>query len=199
MSREARVAGVLLAAGRARRMKGENKLLRRIGKRSMIAAIARRLLESGLDPLIVVVGHEAELVKEALEDEPVIVVVNPVHGEGVSTSVKVGIAALPSDVDAVLIALGDMPKVTSAHVTRLVAAFAPDQGRAIGVPTYRGRRGNPVLWAKAFFGEMERLTGDRGARGLIEKHRDQVYEIAMGDAGVLLDIDTPDDLAGLSP
>jgi molybdenum cofactor cytidylyltransferase len=164
----------------------------------MIAAIARRLLEGGLDPLIVVVGHEAERVKEALEDEPVIVVVNPAHGEGVSTSVKAGIAALPSDVDAALIALGDMPKVTSTHVTRLIAAFAPDQGRAIGVPTYRGRRGNPVLWAKAFFGEMERLTGDRGARGLIEKHRDRVYEVEMDDSGVLIDIDTPEDFEAVT-
>jgi molybdenum cofactor cytidylyltransferase len=127
----------------------------------------------------------------------VTVIENPDFGDGLSASVRTGIAALPQDVDGAVFLLGDMPRVTSAHINRLLAAFNPEEGRAICVPTWRAKRGNPVLWSSRFFAEMRALEGDTGARGLLLAHAEQVCEVEMPDDGVLLDIDTPDALAAL--
>jgi molybdenum cofactor cytidylyltransferase len=104
-------------------------------------------------------------------------------------SLKAGLAVLPADALGTLVCLGDMPDVSSAHISRIVAAF-PADGRAICVPTRHGRRGNPVLLGRPFFAELQALTGDVGARGLIAKHPDLVREIAMDDDAVLTDLDT---------
>ncbi len=116
---------------------------------------------------------------------------------GSHTSLKAGLAALPDDVEGVLIGLGDMPRVQSAQIDRLIAAFNPLEGRAIVVPTARGKRGNPVLFATRFLAEMRQITGDVGARHLIGEHDDEVVEIEMEDDAPLLDIDTPEALAAL--
>jgi len=107
------------------------------------------------------------------------------------------IAALPADIDGAVICLGDMPRVTAALIDRLIDAFDPDAGRAICVPVYRGKRGNPVLWAARFFPEIDRLTGDVGARHLVAAHDSAVFEDACDDDGVLIDVDTPEILARL--
>lgn len=90
-----------------------------------------------------------------------------------------------------------MPKVTSAHLDRLITAYNPDEGREICVPTYRAKRGNPVLWARRFFAEIMALDGDTGARTLIGTHAEVVGEVEMSDNGVLIDVDTPEALAAL--
>ena len=87
------------------------------------------------------------------------------------------------------------PDVTTAHIERLIEAFAPDEGRDICVPTFNGKRGNPVLWARHYIEEMATLSGDVGARRLIGEHADAVVEVPMPDGGVLLDLDTPEALA----
>src|SRR5438552_2817250 len=122
---------------------------------------------------------------------------NPAFAEGLSSSLKTGLTALPSDIDSVLVCLGDMPLVAGRDLDRLIAAFNPLEGRAIVVPIRRGKRGNPVLWAKRFFPEMAELAGDVGAKHLIGEHAELVAEIEMDSDGVLVDIDTPDALAGL--
>ena len=94
--------------------------------------------------------------------------------------------------------LGDMPRGSAAQIDRLIAAFDAAAGRAICVPTHRGKRGNPVLWAARFFAEMEAVAGDVGARHLIGEHEDMVHEVESGDDGVLVDIDTPEALTELS-
>jgi molybdenum cofactor cytidylyltransferase len=111
-----------------------------------------------------------------------------------STSLKRGLMALPGDVDAALICLGDMPRVSAAQIDRLIAAFDPVEGRAICVPTVHGKRGNPVLFARRFFEEMEAVGGDVGARHLIGEAPELVCEVEMTGDGVLLDIDTPEAL-----
>ncbi|MGH6929350.1 MAG: nucleotidyltransferase family protein, partial [Dongiaceae bacterium] len=117
--------------------------------------------------------------------------------EGMSTSLRAGLAALPGRIDGALICLGDMPLVTPTVLDRLIAAFNPDEGRAVCVPTWNGKRGNPVLWDRRFFAEMADLAGDVGAKHLIGEHADLVAEVAMPDDAVLTDIDTPEALAAL--
>ena len=128
---------------------------------------------------------------------PVERVRNPDFADGLSTSLKRGIAALPADLDGALVCLGDMPLITGRHIDRLIAAFNPLEGRAIIVPTRRGKRGNPVLWAKDFFPEMTQIAGDVGARHLIGEHAELVAEVEMDDDAILVDVDTPEALAAL--
>ncbi|MBX6324061.1 MAG: nucleotidyltransferase family protein, partial [Rhodospirillaceae bacterium] len=122
---------------------------------------------------------------------------NPDHAEGISASLKRGLAAVPAEADGALVCLADMPLVGPATLDRLIAAFNPVEGRTICVPTWNGKRGNPVLWARRFFPEMAQLSGDVGARHLIGEHADLVCEVAMPDDSVLTDVDTPEALAAL--
>jgi molybdenum cofactor cytidylyltransferase len=115
-----------------------------------------------------------------------------------STSLQTGLSALPANVDGVLVCLGDMPLVPATALDRLVAAFNPLEGRAICVPTWNGKRGNPVLWDRRFFPAMAELAGDVGAKHLIGEHADLVVDVAMSDDAVLTDIDTPEALAALT-
>jgi len=191
-----RIAALLLAAGQSSRM-GSNKLLAEIDGRPMVARVAQRLLSSHARPIVAVLGNEADRVDAALGKLPVERVRNPAFAEGLSSSLKAGLAALPADVDGVIVCLGDMPLVAGRDLDRLIAAFNPLEGRAIIVPTRRGKRGNPVLWAKRFIPEMAELAGDVGAKHLIGEHAELVCEVEMDSDGVLVDIDTPDALAAL--
>jgi molybdenum cofactor cytidylyltransferase len=198
-----RIAALLLAAGQSRRMGGPNKLLAEIPGSSpgtgtpMVAHVARRLLASRARPVIAVLGNQAEAVDAALGKLPLERVRNPEFAAGLSTSLKRGIAALPPDLEGVIVCLGDMPLISGRHLDRLIAAFNPLEGRAIIVPTRRGKRGNPVLWSKRFFTEMAELAGDVGAKHLIGEHAEFVAEVEMDDDAVLVDIDTPDALDAL--
>ncbi len=192
-----RIGALLLAAGQSRRMGGPNKLLAEIDGVPMVARVARRLLASRARPVIAVLGNKADEVDAALGKLPVERVRNPDFADGLSTSLKRGIAALPPDLDGALVCLGDMPLVAGRHIDRLIAAFNPLEGRAIIVPTRHGKRGNPVLWAKHFFPAMTQIAGDVGARHLIGEHAELVAEIEMDDDAILVDIDTPEALAAL--
>jgi molybdenum cofactor cytidylyltransferase len=192
-----RITALLLAAGRSSRMGGANKLLEPIDGVPMIARTAQRLLSSRARPIVAVLGNQADAVDAALGRLPVKRVRNPAFADGLSTSLKRGLAALPDDIDGVVVCLGDMPLITGRDIDRLIAAFNPLEGRAIIVPIRRGKRGNPVLWARRFLPEMAELAGDVGARHLIGEHPELVCEVEMDSDGVLVDIDTPDALAAL--
>lgn len=195
-----RVAVLVLAAGRSTRMGGPNKLLAETGGTSLVVHAVRSALASQAVEVVVVVGHMADQVREAVEQAVPATprlrfVANPDFADGLSTSVRAGIAALGSHIDAAVVQLGDMPGVSAALLDRLMAAFSPVEGRAICVPTSGGKRGNPVLWARRFFSEMAQLSGDSGAKHLIGEHDDLVCEVEMQGDAVLTDIDTPEALA----
>ncbi len=194
-SRAPRVAALVLAAGQSRRMGPVNKLLAEVDGQPMVAHAVDAALASKARPVVVVTGHEPERVRATLAGRDVIFAHNAHYAEGLSTSLKAGLDALPDDIDGVAIVLGDMPSVVAAHIDRLIAAFDPSAGRTICVPTFNGKRGNPVLWARRYFAEMRGVAGDVGARHLIGAHADEISEVAMADTAVLEDLDTPDALA----
>ena len=189
------VAALVLAAGRSSRMGARNKLLEPIDGVPMVRRVVEAIRTSDVVKLIVVTGHQAQEVRAALSGLDVAFVHNPDYAEGLSTSLRAGARALPGDVDAMLVCLGDMPDTRKADIDRLIAAFNPLEGRAICVPTHDGKRGNPVLWAARFVPEMAELKGDVGARHLIGAHADEVCEVAVDQPGVLIDLDTPEALA----
>ena len=190
-ARAAAVSALVLAAGRSTRMGPVNKLLVPVGGRAMVRAVVERLEGSSVRPIVVVTGHEAERVGEALAGTQARLVHNPAYREGLSASIRAGLAALPESADAAIICLGDMPLVASRHVDKLVAAFDPDEGREICVPVFEGKRGNPVLFARRFFEEVAAIRGDVGARHLIGEYEEHVCEVAMDDRAVLVDVDSP--------
>lgn len=189
--RRSGIAAVVLAAGSSKRAGPVNKLLARVEGEAIVRRVARAATESGVSRVVVVTGHEAERIRSALEGLDVAYVHNRRYDEGMSTSVRAGLAAA-GPVAGAVICLGDMPWVRADHIDALLDAFDPDEGRAVCVPVHERRRGNPVLWAAAFFPEMERLEGDQGARKLLEEHADEVWEVPVDDPGVLRDVDTLD-------
>jgi molybdenum cofactor cytidylyltransferase len=195
--REPRVAGIVLAAGLSRRMGAVNKLLAEVDGKALVAHAVTAAMDARLDPVVVVTGHDADAVEEALPPCEVRVLRNPEPARGLASSLIIGLDALPGDVDAVVVLLADMPRVAAGHVARLTAAFDPDEGRAICAPVHRGRRGNPVLFGRQFFAEMRGLSGDKGARDLLAEHAELVFEVVIDDDAVLADVDTPEDLRGL--
>jgi molybdenum cofactor cytidylyltransferase len=195
--RAQKIAAVVLAAGQSKRMGPNNKLLSIVEGEPMIRRVVKMLKQTRVDRILVVLGHEAERVREAIADPALPTIENAAYAEGLSTSIRAGAQAVGGDVDAVLFVLGDMPWVRAEHVESLVEAFNPREGRAICIPVFEGRRGNPVLWAARFLPEMQKLTGDVGARPLISAHGDQVYEVTVPDRGVHFDVDTPEALKEL--
>jgi molybdenum cofactor cytidylyltransferase len=189
------IAAVVLAAGRSRRMAPHNKLLvaDRTGK-TMIARVVDNVLSSNARPVLVVTGHQAEQVQHALGGRPVRYVHAPDYAEGLSASLKAGIAAVSEDCAAAVVCLGDMPLVTGRMIDRLLSHYDPEEGRKIVLPTFRGKQGNPMLWDRQFFQEILQISGDSGARFLLGKHLEAVTEVEMADDAVLRDFDTTDSL-----
>jgi molybdenum cofactor cytidylyltransferase len=188
-----KIAAIVLAAGRSSRMAPANKLFVEIDGKTMLARAVEAAAASQAAETLVVVGSDAARAKAALSG--VRVVENPDYESGLASSVRAGIAAVSADCDGAVVLLGDMPMVNAAHVDRLIAAFAPIEGRAICVSAHAGKRGNPVLWSREFFAEILALDGDQGARAVMRKHEDRLCEVPMPDDGVLVDLDTPEALA----
>jgi CTP:molybdopterin cytidylyltransferase MocA len=191
--KDSKIAGVVLAAGLSRRM-GRNKLIAEVSGKTLVRHAAEAALEGGLDPVLVVTGHQPQEVEQALAGLPVRFVHNPAYADGLSTSLKRGIESMSRDRGGAMVLLGDMPGVTPELVARVKSAFDPAKGRSICIATAEGERGHPVLWGREFFPELMRLSGDRGARGLMAAHADNIVEVVAGDAGPLTDIDTPEAL-----
>lgn len=188
-----RVAAIVLAAGRSSRM-GHFKLLAEVAGAPMLLHAVRAALASRAKPVIVVTGNQATEVAHALAGLAVTIAHNPDYASGLAGSLKAGARAVPGDCAGALILLGDMPQVTSAHIDRLIAAFAP--GRIV-VPVHAGRRGNPVLWPRELFPHLLALDGDAGARRLLDQFADRITEVEIADAAIFTDIDTPEALEQL--
>ncbi|HTR88232.1 MAG TPA: molybdopterin-binding/glycosyltransferase family 2 protein [Reyranella sp.] len=194
-----RTAVLVLAAGRSTRMGGPNKLLADAEGQPLVVHAVKAALASQAVEVVVVLGHMAEQVRAAISAAVptgrLRYVTNPDFADGLSTSVRTGIAALDKDVDAAIVQLGDMPGVNAGLLDRLMAAFSPVEGRSICVPTVNGKRGNPVLWDRRFFAEIAKVAGDTGAKHLIGEHADLVCEVEMAGEAAITDIDTPEALA----
>lgn len=192
-----RTAVVVLAAGRSSRMGGPNKLLALLGGKPLVRHAVEHALAAEVGPVVVVTGHQAEAVEQALAGLPVRFAANPDFASGLSTSLKAGISELDADIGGAVVVLGDMPLVAPAVIRRLAAVFGEHPSAKAVVPTLLGERGNPVLVGRRLFAEIDRLSGDTGARKLIEAAGADLIETPVDDPGIHRDIDTPEALAKL--
>jgi molybdenum cofactor cytidylyltransferase len=183
-------AGIILAAGESKRM-GQPKQLIEIHGKTLLKHVVDAALASKLDTVFVVIGHQAAAVRASLDGRPVTFVANPDYREGLSTSVKSGLRALPPDADAAMFLLGDQPGVTAELIDQLVAACTVS---TIAAASVGGRRGTPTLFGRAWFPDLLRSSGDAGGRHVIDAHPEAVTLVGAGDD--LRDLDTPQDVRG---
>jgi len=190
------VAAVVLAGGASKRMGKTNKLLAKVDGTALVRRVVMVAAQSDAGEIIVVTGHEADLVRDTLSGLDVRFVHNPQYPDGLSTSLRAGIGAVSETINGAVVMLGDMPRVTDGTVNALIAQFHRENDAAICQPTYQGRPGNPVLWPREFFPEILDVWGDTGAKQLLERYAARVLTVEAADDGIHFDIDTPKDLSG---
>jgi len=189
------LSAILLAAGESKRL-GEPKQLMPLGKSTVLEQAIDNLLNSAVDEIIVVVGHRAEEITEAIAAKPVKIMFNPNYRQGMSTSIIAGLTLADPQAQAVMLALGDQPLVDSQTINKLIDEFH-NHDKGIAVPTYQGRRGHPIIFAIKYKEKLLELEGDIGGRQIIQKHPDDVLEVAVDSESVITDIDTKDDYQSL--
>jgi molybdenum cofactor cytidylyltransferase len=165
----------------------------------MVRHVADAAAQASLAGLYVVTGNAPEAVRSALDGITYEEVSNPDYASGLATSLAAGVRHLmqKDSLDGVIVLLGDMPLITAGLIDTLIAAFDPATGHAICVPTHNGKRGNPILWAARFFPDMTKVQGDTGAKHLLGENTEWIAEVAVNDAAIFRDIDTPEALARL--
>jgi len=187
-----RVAGVILAAGASRRM-GKNKMLLELDGESLVRRAAKRALAAGLSPVVVVIGHEAARVRAELKDLPLVFANNPDYTGPTSGSLHQGLNALGPDVDAVVVMLGDMVRVTAETLAMLIAA-----ARGTAAPLVVSRYGDvtapPLLFRRALFAELLAWTGEGCGKAVVQAHKQEAMYVDRPEA-LLADVDTPEDFA----
>ncbi len=190
-SRKAKIAGIILAAGRGVRM-GKIKQLMPINRIPMLQHVINAALASRLDHVIVVLGHAGLEIREAVDLSRVTVVENPDYQKGQSSSLKVGLQALNPAINAALFLLADQPSVDSETINQLIDAYQPDKPPILR-PSFEGKPGNPVLMGKTVFSRLLELEGDQGGKGVFRFFQDRMKEVPVQHRGIHTDLDTPED------
>ena len=178
-------------------MGAENKLLLPWGDRPVLEVVVKALVGASLHEVIVVVGHQAETVAAVLEPYPVRVVTNNDFAAGMSASLRTGIEAADAMARGYLVALGDMPGISTGLVDLLCRRFDEAGRSAIVLPVHEGRRGHPVIFASGYRQELLAISGDRGARSVVERHPECVVAVPVSASGILADVDTPEEYRNL--
>jgi len=187
-----KVHALILAAGLSARM-GHPKPLLPFGHRNVLQTVVDGVLLADLDGAVVVLGHRAGAIRPCLQGLAVEICENPRYRDGMLSSIRCGIAALPDDADAALIALGDQPQISSRIVQRVVAAYRETR-QGLVIPTFEGRRGHPsIVDLGRYREEILALDDDLGLRPLMRGYPDDTLELPVDTPDILRDIDTPTD------
>ena len=196
-------AAIILAAGSSSRMGGgRHKLLLPLHNRPVLAHVLDAVLASQARPVILLLGHQAEQVRAHIASfathPDLHIIENTDYLQGMSTSLRLGIQTLQinsytkspdKEVDSVLVLLGDQPLILAQDINTLIATYRI-AGKKIIAPTYEGKRGNPILFDASLFPELLEITGDEGGRSVLERHRDEIATVAMGNPLANIDVDT---------
>ena len=188
--RSGAVAGVVLAAGSSTRM-GRNKLFFELDGETLLRRVVRRAIAAGLDPVIVVVGHEAEHARAEIAALPCKPVDNPDHALGINRSLRTGISHVPERARAAVVMLADMPFVTGRMVAELVARYR-DSTAPLVISAYGDVNAPPMLYDRALFSELQQMKGEGCGRQVVRRHRNEAISVSWPEAA-LQDVDVPED------
>ena len=184
------ISAILLAAGQSKRMNGENKLTKEIQGIPLIKLSVKNILASSIDELIIVLGHQKETIEKLIDkDEKIKFVFNKDFESGIASSIKTGLNNLSEKTEAFFICLGDMPMVNPNIYNQLIKSI---NKREIIVPTYKGQQGNPVLFAKSMKEKIINISGDVGAKKILELNKDKILNLEINDQCVTKDFNTQD-------
>jgi molybdenum cofactor cytidylyltransferase len=185
---------IVLAAGKSARMPERNKLLIRIGKKTMIRRVVESALSSKADEVIIVLGWEADKVRRELRDLPCRFVVNEDYERGQSSSVKAGLAEVAAGTEAVLILPGDVAMIEPRSINTVIEMYQK-RNCPIVVASHGGKPGHPILLSKELFEEIEMIDeATLGLKSVVSRHESEVQMVETGSESVLRDIDTPEDV-----
>ena len=188
------VAAIILAAGKSTRM-GEAKQLLRLGESTVLGQTIENVRRAAVNEIVLVLGASAEAIRRRLPAsllEGLKVVVNPAYEQGMASSLRAGLSALDPQTDAALIVLADQPFVRPETLDQLGRKHRQTQAQIV-IPSYEGRRGNPVLLDRSVFAEVMALEGDIGCRAIFGSHTERTVKLEVEDEGILLDIDNQGD------
>ena len=188
-TKKANIAAIVLSAGESKRMGEDNKLLLKVNGKTIIANYIENISKSNVSEILVVTGHQSDLIQGELEKYDVNFIYNPDYKDGMSTSLRAGINALSTNIDAAMICLPDMPLIGIYEINKLIDYYNPKIGNEICIATSNEQRGNPVLWDKKYFNELSDIKGDKGGRHLLSQYEEKSVEVNLGEA-VSFDVDT---------
>lgn len=186
------ISAIVLAAGMSTRMGSENKMLYPVEGKPMIRHVMDALIETHFDEIIVVLGHEEGLVRDAIPShEKVRCITNERYSSGMSTSIKCGVHHLDKNCTHCAIILGDMPFIRAADFDLLIQRVRdPENDLGITVPTFEGKQGHPIFFSADLFGALKSLSdSDRGAKSVLRSHHDQIQFVSFDHDCILQDID----------
>lgn len=186
------IAGILLAAGTSSRM-GGNKLLFKLNGESVLRGAVRRALAGGLSPLLVVLGHESDKAWREIEDLPCQWALNPFYEQGITSSLKGGVMAVPPEARAAMVLLADMPFVTPEMIAALIARYRSTEAPLV-ISDYEGVNAPPMLYDRSLFHELLAMTAEGCGRQVVKRHRGEA-EVLSWPAAALADLDVPADYA----
>ena len=182
------ISAILLAAGQSKRMNGKNKLNKMINNQPLINYSINNILESNIDELIVVVGYQEEIIKKLITvNKKIKIISNKNFESGMASSIKEGLKHLSKKTEYFFICLGDMPNINKQIYNSLIKSRNRHQ---IIVPTYKGQRGNPVLFDKSMKEIIINIEGDNGAKKIINMHENKTYVFETNDQSIIQDFNT---------
>ena len=189
------ISAILLAAGQSKRMTGENKLTKEIKGSPLIKHSVKNILASSIDELIVILGHQKEIIEKLIDkNERVKFIFNKDFESGMASSIKTGLKHLSNKTEAFFICLGDMPMVNHDIYNQLIKS---KDNRKIIVPTYKGQQGNPVLFDKSMKEKIINISGDVGAKKILELNKDKILNVEINDQSIAKDFNTQNDFNSL--
>jgi len=194
------ISAILLAAGQSKRMEGENKLTKEINGIPLIKYAVKNILGSTVDELVIVVGHEKEILERTIEDNKKIkFVYNSNFTSGVASSIKIGLENISKRSEAFFICLGDMPNVSQNIYNKLIKSrnnynkkFSTKYKKEIIIPTFEEQYGNPILFSKYMKEKIMQVKGDTGAKKILELYKKNIIKVKINNRGVLENFNTKD-------
>ena len=189
------ISAILLAAGQSKRMNGENKLIKEIQGIPIIKLSVKNILASSIDELIVVLGHQKEIVEKLIDkNEKIKFVFNKDFESGMASSIKTGLNNLSEKTEAFFICLGDMPMLSPDIYNKLIKS---KDNKKIIAPTYKGQQGNPVLFDKSIKEKILNIRGDVGAKKILESNKDKILNLEINNHNISKSFNTQDDFSSL--